>query len=429
MVTRSELYREVWPDTIVEYDQGLNTCLRSIRAALGDDARHPIWIQTIPRRGYCFLAEVVEGTPPPIAPVRKTRVDREGGPKWWRAATVIVVLGVVAIAVSDHTGRGRRPREVTASAVIRDYRLGDQFLSFGTWEGAKKSIPYFEAAVASDSAFVPGYIGLALAHLTLGDSREARDHARYAVALNPTSPSAQLALARVAFTKDWDFPVAERAYTAALHLAPNWGPVHHWLAYFRSAQGRHEEALAHANRLVEVDPISAASYQVLGWIKYRSGDFEGAQLACERAVELSSPGTARGGWLCLASVALAAGDTAVAARSALRVMFADGIPPPSLRQPTTPAPKQILTVYFEWLKRGSAAFDQPAADPYVQALAAALMNDKDAVFEGLVRAVQERNPLVVAVAVEPRFRPLRHDPRFRSLIREIGLPESAAPGG
>src|SRR5260370_8670193 len=61
VVTRDEIRRHVWGgDTFVDYEQGLNYCIREIRAALGEDAANPRCIETCPRRGYRFLTPAVE---------------------------------------------------------------------------------------------------------------------------------------------------------------------------------------------------------------------------------------------------------------------------------------------------------------------------------------------------------------------------------
>lgn len=58
LVTREELQAQVWPDTKVEFDQGINYCIRQIRSALGERADAPRFIETLPRRGYRFLVPV-----------------------------------------------------------------------------------------------------------------------------------------------------------------------------------------------------------------------------------------------------------------------------------------------------------------------------------------------------------------------------------
>jgi cholera toxin transcriptional activator len=66
VVTREELRQRLWPaDTFVDYDHSLNTAVNKLREALSDSAENPRFIQTIPRRGYRFIAsiEAVESAP------------------------------------------------------------------------------------------------------------------------------------------------------------------------------------------------------------------------------------------------------------------------------------------------------------------------------------------------------------------------------
>lgn len=58
LVTRKELQDAVWSDgTFVDFEQGLNWCIKRIREILGDDASHPRFIETVPRKGYRFIAQ------------------------------------------------------------------------------------------------------------------------------------------------------------------------------------------------------------------------------------------------------------------------------------------------------------------------------------------------------------------------------------
>jgi len=63
LVTREELHARLWGDgTYVDFDGGLNTAIKKLRFALGDSADTPVFIETVPRRGYRFLApiEIIE---------------------------------------------------------------------------------------------------------------------------------------------------------------------------------------------------------------------------------------------------------------------------------------------------------------------------------------------------------------------------------
>ena len=72
LVTREELQQRLWPkDTFVDFDYGLNAAIKRLRESLGDSADEPLYIETLPRRGYRFIFPV-EGMPvdaPRPAPV------------------------------------------------------------------------------------------------------------------------------------------------------------------------------------------------------------------------------------------------------------------------------------------------------------------------------------------------------------------------
>ena len=62
-VTRDEIQKEIWGDeTYVDFEHGLNQCIKQIRTALNDNADKPLYVETLPRRGYRFLAPVVSKT-------------------------------------------------------------------------------------------------------------------------------------------------------------------------------------------------------------------------------------------------------------------------------------------------------------------------------------------------------------------------------
>ena len=98
VVTREELRDTLWAaDTFVDFDTGLNSIVRKLRDTLGDSADHPEFIETLPRRGYRFIASVTPATPDripqPDARAATTagcvRDGRRGLPAgWWLAAAI-----------------------------------------------------------------------------------------------------------------------------------------------------------------------------------------------------------------------------------------------------------------------------------------------------------------------------------------------------
>ena len=73
-VSKEEILREVWPDTAVE-EQNVGQNVLLVRRALGDEAGRPIYVLTVPRRGYRFVAEVREKHPDEVAPVGAAAED------------------------------------------------------------------------------------------------------------------------------------------------------------------------------------------------------------------------------------------------------------------------------------------------------------------------------------------------------------------
>ena len=97
LVTRKELQDAVWGDgTFVDFDQGLNWCIKRIREVLGDDANQPRFIETIPRRGYRLLPahgeKVSEGRMRGLATVAVLALVCIAAAGAWKPTTVTVVI-------------------------------------------------------------------------------------------------------------------------------------------------------------------------------------------------------------------------------------------------------------------------------------------------------------------------------------------------
>jgi DNA-binding winged helix-turn-helix (wHTH) protein/Tol biopolymer transport system component len=112
VVNREDIRRELWPDgTHVAFDEGIDTALKKLRYALGDSAQNPTFIQTVPRRGYRFIASVSNGAglvPPghehelPLSPVAvAATVNRT------RRAFVALLAAALLIAVAAYAGLRR----------------------------------------------------------------------------------------------------------------------------------------------------------------------------------------------------------------------------------------------------------------------------------------------------------------------------------
>ena len=100
LVTREELQQKLWPGaTYGDFEHGLNAAVNRVRETLGDSATDPKYIETIPRRGYRFIAapEPRAVAPQPGPPREELKAPE---PPWWKRKTTIAVAGFVVVAGS-----------------------------------------------------------------------------------------------------------------------------------------------------------------------------------------------------------------------------------------------------------------------------------------------------------------------------------------
>ena len=108
LVLRQDLRRHIWGETFIDAEAGLNACVRDIRAVLGDRASAPTYIETVPRRGYRFIAPVES---PVAAPESSGEIETQVVPDvenraapreriWLLVAAVTIFLGAVVLILT-----------------------------------------------------------------------------------------------------------------------------------------------------------------------------------------------------------------------------------------------------------------------------------------------------------------------------------------
>ncbi len=121
LVTRETIRQEVWgEDSVVEFDQGVNTCIRQIRSALGDDAHAPRFVETVPRRGYRFLASVeVVGSNAAAEPAKEAATPEQRRPNRPGLVAVGAVLALLVVALVASMATRDNGTTVPAGGRIR----------------------------------------------------------------------------------------------------------------------------------------------------------------------------------------------------------------------------------------------------------------------------------------------------------------------
>jgi DNA-binding winged helix-turn-helix (wHTH) protein/Tol biopolymer transport system component len=125
IVTREEIVRQLWPDgTFVEFDRSLNIAVNKIREALGDSAENPRFLETVPRRGYRFLADV-HRSPAPVPPnppgpeIHQTAKS----PRRRLLAAVIALSALLAAAVYVVVNLGRHQSQTQDRVPLRRFAI------------------------------------------------------------------------------------------------------------------------------------------------------------------------------------------------------------------------------------------------------------------------------------------------------------------
>jgi DNA-binding winged helix-turn-helix (wHTH) protein/TolB-like protein/Tfp pilus assembly protein PilF len=296
----------------------------------------------------------------------------------------------------------------------------------------RRSVEYFERALALQSDYALAHSSLADAYLKLGEHtamhqdevmRLARRSVEKALELDPDLAEAYVTLGWIQSNYELDWESAERSYLRALELNPSSPRAHQWYTHLLRATGRIDAAVREARIALELDPVGAMYGVNLGFALNDSGDHAGAYQEFEKVLEMHPdfpPALLGRGYTLLA---LGREQEAIAAmeRAAERVgesALFDG----------TLAYTYAMAGHRDQaravLERMIAA---PVRSPFLIALVCVSLAEPDPAFEWLERALVERDPRARTVASDARFEPLRDDPRYPGLVARFGLAATAGP--
>lgn len=419
LVSREEIRARVWPDRVVDYEQGLNYAIRQIRAALGDDADAPAYVETLPRRGYRFAAGVERGS------------DRAPGRAARRPIIVFALAGLVlaAAGVAALSGVRREPAHQPAAprdpAAREAYLVGRGLLPSrdrGELEQARRE---FERVLEVEPDHAGALAGLGEALLRMGRAGEARRPLERAVQLAPADPQAHHLLAQVLLFHDWEWEAAERHVARAMELRPEHAATYQVRAYREAMTGRMDQALASMATALRLDPLSSYVHADAGWIQYWAGRPDEAEERCRRTLELDAgSGSAK---TCLLFARIAQGNGPAARAAARGLMLEHGATAADVAALDGPGSRDGLHAYWAWeAGRLEALPDRSAHDDFLLALAHGRLGRNDDAFRELEAAYRGRTSWMLWLEVEPLLEPLRGDPRWAPLVRRMGYSAARA---
>jgi tetratricopeptide (TPR) repeat protein len=269
---------------------------------------------------------------------------------------------------------------------------------------------YQRIAIFADQSRVPG-----MRELTAGEAlRLARRAAERAVRLDSASSSAHAALGALVFRYDWDWTRAERELRRAIELNPNSAPPYMALSRVVRSLGRFGEARELLDRSVALSNEPSREIMVFGRISYFERDYARSE---RELVGVDRSMRAWRGWY---SDALVGMGRLTAADSVLT------LPGEDLEDPQSRLRRVVVLARMGRMPEARAVYRDPGAraSDYPMLVAAALvaLGDTAAAVREIERAVAERDPLVVDLAVEPRLDPLRRHPEFVRILDRLRFP-------
>jgi serine/threonine-protein kinase len=317
----------------------------------------------------------------------------------------------------------------TNSEAYRLYLQGRYNWNKRTAEGLQKGIEYFNQAIAEDRNYALAYSGLADCYALLNvynvtpaiaSYTQAQTAAKQALAIDESIAEAHASLAFVDYRYDWKWQEAEEQFKQAIKLNPTYATAHQWYSAFLSASGRHSEAVAEIRRARELEPFSLTIYADLVRHLYYARRYDEASQECAKLLEMDQ-GFARG-HIELGQILTQKGMTDVAIKEFQRALTLSennigaltGLGHAQAASGRKPEALKILDRLNELSKKQYVS-------PYHSAVIYAGLDEKQRAIEWLEKARDERFNWVPFIQVDPLFDGIRSDPRFREILKSLGL--------
>jgi serine/threonine protein kinase/Tfp pilus assembly protein PilF len=309
------------------------------------------------------------------------------------------------------------------------YLKGRYYWNKRTPDDIHKAIENFQEAIEKDPNYALAYAGLADCYQVPANRLPPRQRmpqaeaaARKALELDNTVVEAHTTLARVLYAYDWDWSGAEKEFKRAIELNPRYAPAHQWYGAYLSATGRFREASAEEKRAQELEPLSLIMNFEVALGLYQARNYDQAIDQFQKTLELDPN--------------FPPPHTYLPAAYEQKGMFEEAIAGFQRGIPVTEGADNTLTMAGlahayavsgrkTEARRLLAELQRLSEQSYVPAHDLALvytgLGERDKAFGWLDKASEEHSFNLIYLKTEPRFDPLRSDPRFAELLRRVGL--------
>jgi len=454
VISRDEFRHELWPDDVfVDFDHGISSAIKRLRDALGDSADNPIFVETVDRHGYRWIAPVhgpelsreiaVQPASPVVAPTQAL-----SSPRWkfiFVLPVLVLLFSVWIFRPSYRSAKAGWKTQPTSSSSIAGlphpaanreaegfYLQGRYYWEKRTPDSLNKAVDSFTQAIVHDPGYAPAYVGLAdcynlLREYTVMLASEAYPRAlaaaKKAVELDDRSSEAHASFAFASFFGMGNVGIADREFRRAIELNPSNSLAHHWYATYLQCLRRYPEALAEIDHAQALEPASKSVLADKGAILFDAGRQQDA-IALLKQMEENEPDFISPHRY-LKFIYLLTADYPhymVEARSEAALMHdssALAVVEATEKGFTTGGAKNLLkTLRREQTK----LYVRGLLSPYFLAVTCALQGDRQEALHYLKTAHDQHADGMFQIETDHAFDNLHNEPAFRQLVAEVGLP-------
>jgi DNA-binding winged helix-turn-helix (wHTH) protein/tetratricopeptide (TPR) repeat protein len=477
LVLKDELMQAVWPDSFVD-EVNLPRTIHTLRSALGEDKNGNKFIETVPTKGYRFVAEILAELPasaggrenaaldtmseistddaehssenqspltssftPPAYAGDSALTENISSTVSERSHPTRIVLFTVGFAtaislillLSFNFRQASSPppqQSTTNEEAYRLYLHGAFLAEKITPDDAKKAIEAFEQALAQDPNYAPAYAGLANVHNSIafmgGGSNTTEEYLKAktavekALAIDPNLAEAHSYLGEIKTNFEWDFAGAEREHKRAIELNPNSAAARRMYSLLLGYLGRADDSIAESRTAIDLEPNTILNHKIYQQNLYYARRYDEAIAEGKRTLEIDPE-------------FLGVYDTVIGAY----LMKGDGddafewfLKQKQHKQDKPDEIESWKSIYTRsgWpgfverqLELAKEAEKNGDTNPMPLARLYAKTGDIEQAFVYLEKAYEKRLQGMISLKVSPSFDPLHSDRRFDALVKRIGL--------
>jgi tetratricopeptide (TPR) repeat protein len=292
-----------------------------------------------------------------------------------------------------------------------------------TEEGVKKSIDYFEKAIAIDPDYTLAYTGLADTYFILTyygwlsnpeGYIKAKKYALRAIEIDKNLAEAHAALGWLLCWSDWKWEEARKELKIAIELNPNYANAHQYYSELLDILGENKEAREQINMALELDPLSLAMNRNNEIYYYHEGKLKEALEACQRIIEIDpSPSEY---WFYY-SIYLRSGENVKAVEALQKALPGDTL---TIKEVYN---KSGINGVINWLIETELNKSKPSSLSLAGSYA--WLGKKEEALNWLEKALKENISSFPNINNDLGWDNLRSEPRFKTIIKKMGLSEYA----